>query len=170
VEAHPRAEADALAGTLARFLTRTTGAPVQPLDFDEAALPPHLRFNLRLGERDGQVLAQSRDLAALKASFGERAEREFAARAGERIARQGLREFPNEPIPRMLPGAAGVPAYPALVDDGEAGVALRAFAEPAEAAVQHARGVRRLLSLALADKLKQARKQLPVSAKLFLLY
>jgi ATP-dependent helicase HrpA len=169
-QAHPQPEADSLAGTLARFLTRTTGAPVTALDFDEDALPPHLRMAIRLGDDTGRVLAVSRDLAALKARFGEQAEHAFAARAGERIARRGLREFPSEPIPRELPGAAGVPAYPALVDEGDDGVALRAFAEPAEAQAQHARGVRRLLAIALADKLKQARRQLPVSAKLGLLY
>ena len=39
-----------------------------------------------------------------------------------------------------------------------------------EADRRHPRGVRRLLRLALADKLKQARKQLPVPPKLALLY
>src|SRR5690606_29815630 len=98
-EAHPRPEADSLPGALARFLTRATGAPVAALDFDEAALEPHLRLNLRLGERDGKVLAMSRDLEALRAEFGDRAERAFAERAGERLARAGLQRFPDQPIP-----------------------------------------------------------------------
>ncbi|WP_374473672.1 ATP-dependent RNA helicase HrpA [Arenimonas sp.] len=168
-EAHPKPAADALPGTLARFLTKATGAPVAALDFDEAALDPHLRMNLRLAERDGRVLATSRDLDALKAKFGERAERAFAERAGEALAREGLTRFPEAPIPVQVPGAAGVPAFPALVDQGE-NVALSVFADAAEAAREHAAGVRRLLRLALADKLRQARKQLPVSPKLALLY
>jgi ATP-dependent helicase HrpA len=168
-QAHSQPEADSLAGTLARFLTRTTGAPVTTLDFDEAALDPHLRMNLRLGERDGRVLAVSRDLDALKRRFGDAAERAFAERAGERLAREGLREFPEVPIPEQIAGAAGVPAYPALVDEGES-VSLRVFADPAEARGQHERGVRRLAQFSLADKVKQSRKQLPVSPKLGLLY
>src|SRR5690606_33857996 len=36
-EAFPQPTADAITGELARFLTRTTGAPVSALDFDEAA-------------------------------------------------------------------------------------------------------------------------------------
>ncbi|MET0718267.1 MAG: DUF3418 domain-containing protein, partial [Pseudoxanthomonas sp.] len=64
---------------------------------------------------------------------------------------------------------AGVPAYPALVDEGES-VALRVFADRIEAAGAHPRGVRRLLKIALAEKAKQARKQLPVSPKTGLLY
>lgn len=169
VQAHPRPEADALPGALARFLTKATGAPVTVLDFDEAALEPHLRMNLRLAERDGRALAMGRDLAALRARFGERAEAAFAERAGESLAREGLTRFPAQPVPEQVPGAAGVPAFPALVDQGDS-VALSVFADRAEAAREHAGGVRRLLVLALADKLRQARKQLPVTPKLALLY
>jgi ATP-dependent helicase HrpA len=168
-QAHPQPEADALPGTLARFLARATGAPVQALDFDAAGLPPHLRMNLRLAQRDGKVLATSRDLADLQSRFGADAERAFAASAGERLAREGLLEFPDTAIPRVLDGAAGVPAYPALVDRGDS-VALDVFADPAQAREQHARGLRRLARLALADATKQVRKQLPVSPKLGLLY
>lgn len=62
-----------------------------------------------------------------------------------------------------------MPAYPALVDQGD-NAALRIFADRNEAARAHPRGVRRLLEVALADKIKQARKQLPVSPKTGLLY
>jgi ATP-dependent helicase HrpA len=168
-EAHPKPEADSLAGSLARFLSRATGAPVAALDFDEVALDAHLRMNLRLAERDGRVLAQSRDLAALRARFGSDAERAFAERAGEDLARDGLTTFPAQPVPREVPGAAGVPAFPALVDQGDT-VALSVFADPGEAARMHDAGVRRLATLGLADKQRQARKQLPVSPKLALLY
>ena len=68
-----------------------------------------------------------------------------------------------------MPGEAGVPAYPALVDGGDA-VSLRVFADRNEADANHPQGVRRLLEIALADKAKSARKQLPVSPKTGLLY
>jgi ATP-dependent helicase HrpA len=168
-EAHPQAEADAMAGTLARFLTRSTGAPVQAIDFEPGALPPHLRMNLRLGDRKGKVLAMSRDLAALQLEFGAQAERAFAESAGERLAKQGLTSFPDTPLPLSVPGAAGVPAYPALVDEGET-VAIAVYADPAQAAFEHERGVRALAKIALADAIRQARRQLPVSPKLGLLY
>lgn len=168
-EAFAKAGADDLRGELARFLTRATGAPVTALDFDETALEPHLRMNLRLRDDNGKVIAESRDLDALRARYGERAGHAFAARAGRALAAEGLREFPAEPIPSQVPGEAGVPAYPALVDDRD-GVALRVFADRAEADAVHPQGVRRLLEIALADKIKQARKQLPVSPKTGLLY
>jgi ATP-dependent helicase HrpA len=160
--------ADTLAGELARFLARATGAAIAPTDFDERALEPHLRMNLRLFAADGKMLAESRDLDELRASFGTRAERAFAARAGRELAQEGLREFPRQ-VPESVPGEAGVPAFPALVDTGDA-AALRVFADREQARREHPRGVRRLLDLALAEKARAARKQLPVSPKIGLLY
>ena len=161
--------ADTMGGELARFLSQATGATVAGLDFDEAALEPHLRMNLRLHGADGKRLVESRDLSALRAAHGSQAERAFAARAGRELAAEGLREFPREAIPVSVAGEAGVPAFPALVDSGDA-AALRVFADRAQAEAEHPRGVRRLLEIALAEKAKQARKQLPVSPKTGLLY
>jgi len=167
-EAWQVASADSIAGELARFLTRATGAPIAATDFDEAAVEPHLRVNLRVLDGD-RVLAESRDLEALRARFGSRAEEAFAARAGRELATEGLREFPSRPIPDSVPGEAGVPAFPALVDCNEE-VALRVFADRAQAQSEHVGGVRRLLRIALADRIKQARKQLPLSPQTGLLY
>jgi len=168
-EAFPGPSADDLRGELARFLSRATGAQVAALDFDETALDAHLRMNLRLHDAQGKLLATSRDLDALRARFGEQAGDAFAQRAGRALAAEGLREFPSAAIPVQVPGEAGVPAYPALVDAGES-AALRIFADRNEALEQHPRGVRRLMDIALADKAKQARKQLPVPPKTGLLY
>ncbi len=168
-EAFPAPSADDLRGELARFLSRATGAQVAALDFDETALDAHLRMNLRLHDAQGKLLATSRDLDALRARFGEQAGDAFAQRAGRALAAEGLREFPSAAIPVQVPGEAGVPAYPALVDAGES-AALRIFADRNEALEQHPRGVRRLMDIALADKAKQARKQLPVPPKTGLLY
>ena len=179
-EAFARPSADSLAGELARFLSRATGAAVSALDFDESALEPHLRMNLRLREDvagaksrgDSRILAESRDLEDLRAQFGERAGQAFAARAGRALAAsqaQELRAFPHAPIPEQVPGEAGVLGWPALEDAGDHAV-LRVFADRAQARAAHPRGVERLLRIALADKARQARRQLPVSPQLGLLY
>lgn len=173
-EAWPQPDADSLTGTLARFLHKLGGVDVAATDFDESALEPHLRINLCLldvNHKGGQstVLAESRDLDELRARFGESAARAFAARAADGLARTGLTAFPAETIPLSVPGAAGVPAFPALHDDGDT-VSLRVHAERDVAERAHPRGVRRLLAIALADKVKQGRKQLPVSPKTGLLY
>ncbi|MFC3551639.1 ATP-dependent RNA helicase HrpA [Lysobacter cavernae] len=168
-------QADAFTGALARFLHKLTGVAVAATDFDETALEPHLRINLRLLDApakggDGRsVLAESRDLDELRSRFGEQATAAFAARAADGLAQHGLTGFPDTPVPRSVAGAGGVPAYPALHDDGMS-VSLRVHAQQEVAQREHPRGVRRLLALALADKFKQARKQLPVSPKTGLLY
>jgi len=180
--AYPDSDADSIHGALARFLAKATGVEISALDFDEAALEPHLRMNLRVGEVEGRdraasesgardtrgarfrVLGASRSLDALRSRFGGEAEKAFAARAGERLAREGLREFPAEPVPLEIRAAGGLPAFPALVIDGE-DVALRVLADRDAAAFAHAGGVVRLAEIALADAVKQARKQLPLNPK-----
>ncbi|MDB6162596.1 MAG: hrpA, partial [Xanthomonadaceae bacterium] len=169
-EAWPQPDADAIEGTLARFLSRATGAVLPATEFRADAIEPHLHANLRLFDRDGHtVLAESRDLEGLRAQFGQRAADAFAAHAAQGMAQRGLTQFPETAIPVSVPGAGGVPAYPALdIVDGD--VTLDVHADPAQARRRHPRGVGRLLELALADRIKQARKQLPVQPKTALLY
>ena len=167
-EAFAQPDADSIEGALARFLKKLSGVAVAASDFDAAVIEPHLRANLRL--LDGKaVLAESRDLDDLRARFGERAARAFARHAAQGMAQAGLTAFPDTPIPVSVPGAGGVPAYPALQDDGDS-VSLALHAQREEAEHRHPQGVRRLLAIALADKLKQARKQLPVQPKIALLH
>lgn len=169
-EAHAAPEADSIEGALARFLKKLSGVEVSALDFDAATIDAHLRANLRLFDSDGKrVLAESRDLADLRARFGSRAAEAFARHAAQGMAQAGLTDFPVQPVPVSVPGAGGVPAYPALQDDGDAAsLAVHAQREVAERL--HPQGVRRLLAIASADKLKQARRQLPVPPKTSLLY
>jgi ATP-dependent helicase HrpA len=173
-EAWPQPSADSIEGELARFLHKATGAMVAAPDFDQGVAPasiePHLQANLRLLDADGRsVLAESRDLAGLRARFGERAAAAFARHAAQGMAQRGLTAFPDAPIPEQVPGAGGVPAWPALQDDGDS-ASLAVHADRAVAARLHPGGVRRLLAIALADKRKQARKQLPAQPKTALLY
>src|SRR5690606_2749515 len=132
-----------LSDALARFLERTTGVAVPDSEWDAGALPAHLRFNVRLLEGE-RVLAESRELGALRARFAERAQAAFAARAGRDIARDEVSAFPPEGVPESVPGDAGVPAFPALVDTRDS-VSLRVFPSAAEARQAHAGGVLRLL-------------------------
>jgi ATP-dependent helicase HrpA len=164
------AEPDDVKGALARFLSKLTGAGVAATEFDESAIEPHLRVNLRLLDRDGRrVLAESRDLDDLRARFGAMAADAFAEKAASGLAQPGLTAFPSSPIPDAVRGAGGVPAFPALQDDGDA-ASLQVFAQKSDAERAHPAGVRRLLRIALADRMRQARKQLPVSPKTALLY
>ena len=174
-EAFPQPDADSFEGALARFLKKLGGVEISALDFDSASIDAHLRANLRLLDAPGNrgdarhVLAESRDLDDLRARFGKRAADAFSARAAEGLAQSGLTTFPPTSIPASVPGAGGVPAYPALHDDGDS-VSLAVHADRREAEAHHPRGVRRLLRIALAERMKQARRQLPVQPKIALLY
>ena len=169
-EAWPQPGPDSIKGTLSRFLAKATGVAVPVTSFAPAVIEPHLLINLRLLDRDGHiVLAESRDLDELRARFGASAAAAFATHAAQGLAQTGLTKFPSTPVPICVPGAGGVPAYPALDDVGDS-VSLSVHAELAQAQLRHPRGVRRLLGFALAEKLKQARKQLPVQPKTALLY
>ncbi|RMH93618.1 ATP-dependent RNA helicase HrpA [Lysobacter pythonis] len=169
-EAHREPEADALVSALARFLKRLSGVDVAATDFDEAAIEPHLRMNLQLQDESGkQVLAVSRELARLRTQFGARAQRAFAGRAAKNLAQSGLVDFPDAPVPVRVTGDGGIPAFPALHDDGDS-VSLHVHAQREVARRHHAAGVCRLLRIALADKQKQARRQLPIKPKTGLLY
>jgi ATP-dependent helicase HrpA len=162
--------ADSFEGALSRFLKKLTGVELSAVDFDTAGIEPHLRANLRLLDAEGRnVLAESRDLDDLRARFGKRAADAFSARAAEGLAQRALTDFPAQPIPASVAGAGGVPAYPALHDDGDS-VSLAVHADRSEALRHHPEGVRRLLRIALAEKIKQGRKQLPVQPKTALLY
>jgi ATP-dependent helicase HrpA len=168
-QAHPGPDADALPGALARFLSRTTGAPVSALDFEESALEPHLRMNLRLFDSQGGVLAESRDLDSLKLQFAALAGRAFSEQATQWFSPDALTSFPSQGVPASISTDAGLTAYPALVlSDGA--VHVQALADPDQASRQHAAAVRHFLLLALADKRKSAAKQLPVDARLGMIY
>ncbi|MEN1957433.1 ATP-dependent RNA helicase HrpA [Luteimonas changyuni] len=171
-EAHGTADAatDSITGALARFLRRLTGTEIAATDFDHEALEPYLRANLRLLDADGhRVLAESRDPDELRARFGAHAADAFAAHASEGLARETLSTFPDTAIPVSVPGVGGVPAYPALHDAGDS-ASLEVHADRAEAERRHPEGVRRLLAIAMADRIRQARKQLPAQPKTGLLY
>lgn len=169
-EAHCEPQADAITSSLARFLKKLSGVEISAIDFDENSIAPHLRAALQLQDESGKrILAVSRDLDELRGQFGQRAQRAFAGRAAKNMAKTGLRDFPETEIPLQVSGDGGIPAFPALHDDGDA-VSLDVHAQREVAERHHAAGVRRLLRLQLADKQKQARRQLPIKPKTGLLY
>ncbi|OPZ13036.1 MAG: ATP-dependent RNA helicase HrpB [Alphaproteobacteria bacterium ADurb.BinA280] len=159
---------DQLQTSLAVFLRKTTGVEVPVDAWDDASVPAHLRFNLRLSE-GRNVLEESRDLAHLKTRWGDRAQTAFAAEAGKRLEGQVIEQFPADGVPEQIAGVAGVPAFPALAAQASE-VVLRVFADREAARVEHPLGVRALLLRAVADRIKQARKQLPISPRTGLLY
>jgi len=161
--------ADPLPRMLTRTLSAMTGVDVPAEEWRETDLPAHLRFNVRLLDEQGDTLASSRDLAELKSRYGTRARAQFARETATALAREGLRRWDFESLPESIVADTGLAAYPALVDQGE-DVAIEVFESQPPALAAHARGVRRLLALALAEKLRGSRRNLPLSPKVAIAY
>ncbi len=166
VEAEPPCE-EALRVVLARYLQRVTGVVLGAADFSEIVPPLHLAMNFRVHDEGGATLAEGRDLAAIQAQWTEAARGAFSRRADVELTREEVAAFDFEDIPESIVSSGGLTAFPALVDLGES-VALRVFERHDEALDEHRRGVMRLLRRALADKIKQARRQLPLNNALSL--
>ncbi len=141
-----------LAEALFRLLADEKGIRVPEEQWEEDRVPPHLRVNFRVVDPNGKILGEGRNLALLQRLFAAEPQKaEPAAPLSETFA------LPDE-IPA---GQAGwkVVHYPALVDKGQS-VALESFPDKAEAALQHHRGLLRLLALTLGKSFN-ALLQLP---------
>ena len=150
---------------LSTFLKKVTGVVVDAADFDMAGLPAHLRMRFEVCDESGKMLAEGRDLDALRERWADRARAAFSRSAAVPETREDVRDWDFDAIPRASETRGGMPAWPALVDLG-ATVALRVFETRGEAGAAHRGGVERLLRLSLAPEFKRARKQLPLKPKL----
>ncbi len=140
--------AEPLLDALERYLRRTTGVLVQRSDWRPDAVPPHLQPRFTVVSDDGDIVAASRDLAALQSDLASAAERAVSS-TGAELERSGLTEWDFDAVAKELAATragAVVRGYPALVDEGTS-VALRVLPTPGaqQAAMQF--GVRRLLML-----------------------
>jgi ATP-dependent helicase HrpA len=185
-----------LTAALARSLTRRTGQPVRPEDFDPSRVPDHLKITFRVVDERRRKLAESRDLPELtrrlRADAQAALDRAFApaspkspkspkrraevaeAEATETPAwpREGLTRWSIGTLPRTVEtrrGGQPVKAYPALVDAGGSSGGVRLFESEAEQRAAMRLGTRRLVLLGLnADPARQALNRLDNAAKLAL--
>ena len=131
---------------------------VRPEDFDRERLPPHLCPRLRLLDAQGAMLGEADSLEALRARFGALARSAVAeAASGSEWVRDHLRDWDFDALPEKVTLPNGLPAYPALVAEGNQ-VHLRPF-ESREAADQaHAEGCRQLLLNAVGSRARDVAK------------
>ena len=160
---------EALNVVLAAYLNRVTGVEISARDFDSIELPAHLQMRFRIYDETGRTLAESRDLAAIRAAWSDSARAAFSRRADIELTREEVADFDFDEIPETLISEGGLTAFPALVDLGES-VALRVFERADEARESHRAGVVALLRRALREPIKQARRQLPIARNLALKY
>jgi ATP-dependent helicase HrpA len=145
-------------------LLRERGVVAAPDDFDDSALEPHFRFNLRvLGEKQ-QALAEGRDLASLKRQLREDGAGQLDAEGTDGLELEGLTDWPAGDIPEsvalVIKGMQSR-AYPALVPAGMGeAVDLRLFPRRREAEAAHVLGLNRLFQLQAAAEFRQLRQRI----------
>ncbi len=169
VLASPELAERSLLDGVAAAITRVSGVRVVASDFDLARVPLHLLPRYRVLAEDGQVLGESRDLAALQQRHApDRAA--MLARAAADVTARGLTTWAVGAIPerleRTISGVA-VEGFPGLVDRG-AVADLVVHDDPGTRDREHLRGVRRLVALAVPNPAPRAVAGLDARARLAL--
>src|SRR4051812_22801577 len=150
-----------LATAIARFIRAEFNIDVPPDAFRADSAPPHLRMNFRVVDEDGRQRAMGRDLAAIKRELGEETktllQQEAPVDEGARHTGWTMGDLPE--LMEIERGGQTLVGYPALVDAGDA-VTLQVFESPDKAREMHAAGVRRLVSIAFRDRIRDLERTL----------
>ncbi|MFL6097583.1 MAG: ATP-dependent RNA helicase HrpA, partial [Blastococcus sp.] len=154
---------------LERELRRATAVTIPPDAWAPDQVPDHLRATFRVLDDQQRTLAVGKDLEALKAQVAPKA-RASLARAASDVERTGLTSWEFGTLPRTVDvqrGAHVVPAFVALVDEGET-VGVRVVPTEAEASRLTWRGARRLLVLVAGSPARQIVRTLSPRTRLAL--
>jgi ATP-dependent helicase HrpA len=143
----------ALTTALSAGLRALTGIGVPEQAWRPDKVPDHLRPTFRVVDEQGRLLAEGKDLEALRALLRQDVHATLAA-AGHDVERRGLRGWDGiGALPRVVERHRDgfvVTGYPALVDEGTS-VAVRLMATEAEQQRAMWQGTRRLVLLAVAS-------------------
>ena len=139
---------------LAQVVQELFAVRIEAGDWDRERLDPHLLMNVQVVDGDGRVLAQGRDLNALKAQFASQVRSRVEQGVSAELEQTGLSRFPGELTLEdtlVLDDEGGkVVAYPALVDQGDH-VDVKLMATEAEQHRARPRGYARLALLQLGQ-------------------
>lgn len=150
--------AGAVVTQLAADLSAISGIAITAADFDLDALPYHMRPNYVIVNDKGRAIASGRDLAALQDQLSGQVRAALSATLAG-MERHGFDRWPDDliEIPTEVSTRQGqtvVVGYPALADEGSAGVAVRVLETSYAAAQSHRAGIRRLLARELPAPVK----------------
>ena len=150
-----------LAAALARYIRAELNLEVPADAFRPDSAPPHLHMNFRVLDEHGRQLAMSRNLAELKRELGVKTEEilgsELQPGEGERYTAWNFGDL--EEVMEIQRRGQTLVGYPAL-QDAEDGVTLQVFDSPERAREVHRAGVRRLLSIAFRERVRDIEKAL----------
>jgi ATP-dependent helicase HrpA len=156
---------DAMAGELQRL----TGVAVPREAWQLDQVPAHLKATYRVVDESNRILAEGKDLGALKRQLRSAVRAELSTVA-HGVERSGLRDWELDELPPTIERSRSglvVTAYPALADEGDT-VAVRLFDTEAEQRARMWLGTRKLALLNTPSPIKQIVRRLPNDAKLIL--
>ncbi len=156
-----------LATAISRYIRLERNLDV-PLDaFRPDSAPPHFAMNYLVVDEHGRQLAIGRNLAELKTALREETEAVLQDEApmpeGEKFTGWTFGDL--EEMMELERGGQTLVGYPALVDAGDA-VTLQVVDSPENAGEIHRGGVRRLLSIAFRERIRDLEKTLTRDALL----
>jgi len=150
-----------LAGALQRYIRAELDLEIPTDAFRPDSAPPHLHMNFRVIDEHGRQLAMGRNLVELKRELGGQTEAVLREGApvpeGDRYTAWTFGDL--EEIMEIRRGGQTLVGYPALVD-AENAVSLQVFDSPEKARELHRAGVRRLLSIAFRERIRDLEKGL----------
>lgn len=153
-----------LLAAVAEWLQRHKQLQVGYQDWQLEQLAPHLFMRFEVLDHEGHTLDAGRDLKALQRKHREASEASLAAPAQENaFERSDIRDWNFGDLPEeveLQQAGVAVTAWPALCAE-EAGVALRVFGGPQQAAIAMRGGLLALYKLQLKDEIKYLRRKLP---------
>ncbi len=155
-----------LVQALSNALVKTRGIRI-PIDhWSEKELPDYLQMRFRVVDDEGREIGSGRNLELLIKLFAPRQPaRDAPDKATSIWHKDNLTKWDFGTLPPQIDvGKAGWPIlnYPALVDTGKS-VSLRLFNNPEAALAAHAKGVARLIALALGKEWRGLTQPPPLS-------
>ena len=153
--------------SLANQLNKNRAIKVLASDFDCDKLTEHLQMNFRIIGDQSTVLAQSKNLNALKLKYAEKAGKQFQSSLSSALSHSGLKnwQFDNIPNQQAIEHEGQViQGFPALVDEKDS-VGLTLLDSEEEAKKLHQQGLIRLFRLKFSKELKKLAKQSAITTQ-----
>lgn len=150
-----------LTDALGLQLKRQTGVDVGADAWLETQVDNYYRFNIKVVDDKGKVIASSRDLLPLREKYRAQVQQNIQS-AATNIERDNITQWDFENLPQAIQlqrNGIGIRAYPALVDKTTS-VALQVLDNPQQALELTQRGLARLMFLQLNQAVKYLQKEL----------
>lgn len=150
-----------LTDALGLQLKRQTGVDVGADAWLETQVDNYYRFNIKVVDDKGKVIACSRDLSPLREKYRAQVQQNIQS-AATNIERDNITQWDFEDLPQAIQlqrNGIGIRAYPALVDKTTS-VALQVLDNPQQALELTQRGLARLMFLQLSQAVKYLQKEL----------